>query len=605
MSPSFLSRRELISAAAFASLLAPVSGWAARNEDARLNAFFEDVFTDSLKRSPIRQSQLGLKGEQDKWDDQSEARAIEDLARTKGQLAELRSFDIRKLSPQAQISYRMFERSCERAIASFPLRRDDYLLTQMGGMHTRIPITLLNAHPIDNSVDADAYVKRIEGVGPLLDQVLDSLGLQEAAGIKPPRFVYALVIEPSANMLKGKPFDAGPADSPVLADFRSKIAKAKLPEADQTTLLTRAEAALSGPFGDGYRKLIAHLRASEATADSRDGVWKLPNGAAFYRQELESFTTLPLTAEELHATGLREVARIHGEMLSIARGAGFKGDLQAFFTFVRTDPRFFYEDSDVGRARYIADAELLLDEIRGRQGDLFSALPKSAVEVRPVEKWREKSAAKAFYSNPPEDHSRPGIFYINLYDVKAQPKWQLPATLYHEAIPGHHIETCIAHEMQGLPKFRRFASISAFSEGWGLYSERLPKEMGLYQDPYDDFGRLSLELMRACRLVVDTGIHAKRWPREQAAAYMDANMPSSHYDNQREVDRYVVYAGQACSYYVGMQKILGLRSTAQGALGKRFDLRAFHDVVLGNGPLPLPVLDEVVTKWIATRKAAA
>jgi uncharacterized protein (DUF885 family) len=391
----------------------------------------------------------------------------------------------------------------------------------------------------------------------------------------------------------------------VLADFRAKIAKAKLAEAEQAALVRRAEAALLGPFGGAYRKLIAHLQASEAKADTRDGVWKLPQGERFYRSQLEGFTTLPLTPDAIHATGLDAVARIHREMLEIARSVGFKGSLQQFFDHCRTDPRFFYEDSDAGRKRYIADAERLLDEIRARQSELFGALPKSAVEVRPVEKWREKSAAKAFYSNPPEDRSRPGIFYINLYDVKAQPKWQLPVTLYHEAIPGHHIETCIAHEMQGLPKFRRFASIAAFSEGWGLYSERLPKEIGLYQDPYDDFGRLSLELMRACRLVVDTGIHSKRWSRERAVAYMDANMPSSHYDNQREVDRYVVYPGQACSYYVGMTKILDLRARAEKALGARFDRRAFHDVVLGNGPLPLPLLDEIVGGWIATRVTAA
>ena len=264
-----------------------------------------------------------------------------------------------------------------------------------------------------------------------------------------------------------------------------------------------------------------------------------------------------LTPDALHETGVREVARIHAEMLAIARSVGFRGDLQAYFDHCRTDPRFFYADSDAGRAQYIADAERLLDEIRARQGELFSALPKSAVEVRPVEKWREKSAAKAFYSNPPEDRSRPGIFYINLYDVKAQPKWQLPVTLYHEAIPGHHVETCIAHEMQGLPRFRRFASIAAFSEGWGLYSERLPKEIGLYQDPYDDFGRLSLELMRACRLVVDTGIHAKKWSREKATDYMVETVGFARPRSQREVERYCTQPGQAWVFVAIYAALMG------------------------------------------------
>jgi uncharacterized protein (DUF885 family) len=301
----------------------------------------------------------------------------------------------------------------------------------------------------------------------------------------------------------------------------------------------------------------------------------------------------------VHALGLNEVARIHGEMRAIMAKVGKTGSLQRFFEYMRSDPRFYHADTAEGRAAYVAEAESLLAGIKARQSELFGALPRADVVVRPVEAWREKSAPKASYTNPPQDGSRPGIFYINLADMHAQPRYQLAATLYHEAVPGHHIETCIAHELSGLPKFRRFASIAAFSEGWGLYSERLPKEIGFYTDPYDDFGRLSLELMRACRLVVDTGIHAMRWTRARATAYFDQNMPSSHYDNQREIDRYIVLPGQACSYYIGMRKILELRAKARGRLGARFDIRAFHDRVLENGPLPLPLLEEQVDNWLA------
>jgi hypothetical protein len=221
--------------------------------------------------------------------------------------------------------------------------------------------------------------------------------------------------------------------------------------------------------------------------------------------------------------------------------------------------------------------------------------------VRPVEAWRARSAAKAFYSGPPPDGSRQGIFYINLYDMKAAPKYQLAAILYHEAIPGHHVETVVAYELPNLPKFRKFASVASFSEGWGLYSERLAKEMGLYQDPYQDFGRLSMALMRATRLVVDTGIHSMKWTRAKAIDYLDATMPSSHYDNQREVERYIVLPGQATSYMVGMLKIIELRDKARAQLGPRFDVRAFHDTVLGSGPLPLPVLEQVVDRWMSTQ----
>ena len=597
-----LTRRHFAALTAMVAGLAvmPGAAFAADSEDARLAAFFEAIYERDTARSPLRQARLGLKRDQDKWDDVSEARTLENQRLLVGDLARLRGFDKAKLSPQSLISYKMFERSAEEAIADFPLRRDDYLMTQMGGMHTRIPLTLLNSHPIDNLADAQAYVTRVERVGPLMTQVLVELTRQEQAGVKPPRFVYALLIEPSENMLKGRPFDAAAdKDSPILADFRAKIAKAKLADADQAALLKRCEAALTGPFGDAYERLIAHLRAAEASADARDGVWKLPDGARFYRQQLESFTTLKVEPAELHALGLSEVARIHNEMASFLVVSGFCGSFLDFFHFVGSDPRFFYAASDDGRRQYLAAAARLLDGIRARQGELFGVLPKASVEVRAVEKWREKSAAKAFYQNPPIDGSRPGIFYINLYDVKAQPKWQLPVTLYHEAIPGHHIETCVAHEMEGLPRFRRFASISAFSEGWGLYSEKLCKEIGMYTDPYDDFGRLSLELMRACRLVVDTGIHEMKWSRAQATGYMDDNMPSSHYDNQREIDRYIVYPGQATSYYVGMRKIMELRARAKAKLGAAFDLRRFHDMTLGNGPLPLPILEEVIDGWIA------
>jgi uncharacterized protein (DUF885 family) len=596
-----ISRRQFAAGATalFGAFVAPPVWAIAGDEDVRLDAFFERIWQRGIDRNPVRQSQLGIKRDQDKWTDISEARAIENIDLLKQDLATLRTFDRARLSPQAQISVRIFAENAEEAIAGFALRRDDYIMTQMGGLHTRIPITLLNAHPIDDLVDARAYCARIEGVGPLLGQVVIELGRQEKAGVRPPRFVYALLIEPSENMLKGKPFDAGPAECPILADFRTKIAKAKLPDTEQVALLARAEAGLKGPFGTGYRTLITHLTTAQAAADDRDGVWKLPRGALFYRQQLKGYTTLPVTPPELHTLGLDQVARIHGEMARIQAKVGFAGTLQDFFTHVRTDPKFFYPATDAGKTAYIADAERLLAEVHARQGELFTRIPKQAVVVRPVEAWREKSAAKAFYQNPPQGGAQPGVFFINLYDLKAQPKWQLAATLYHEAIPGHHFETCIAHDLEDLPRFRRFASNAAFSEGWGLYSECLAKEIGLYPDPYDDFGRLSLELMRACRLVVDTGIHAMKWTRKQAVDYMDAKMPSSHYDNQREVDRYIVLPGQACSYYVGMRKIVELRERAKARLGARFDIRAFHDTVLGNGPLPLPILEQTIDAWVA------
>lgn len=595
-----IGRRHFIGSAALAgaALIAPPIFAIETGEDARLDAFFEAIFQRSLDRSPTRQSALGIRRDQDKWDDIGEARELEDHKLREADYVALEGFDAAKLSPQAALSLRIFARSTELALRDFKWRHHDYVMTQMGGMHTRVPSTLINSHPIANKADAEAYIKRLEGAAPLMAQAIARMAAQEAKGIRPPRFVYGLVLEPCLNLLKGAPFD-GAGDSPILADFRGKVTKADLSDAERTDLILRGIAALHGGFAAGYRALIAHLRAADAKADATAGVWKLPDGQAYYAAQLESYTTLPLEAADVHALGLKEVAGIHDAMRAIMKQTGFAGDLQAFFAFMRSDPRFYHPDTDAGRAAYVAEADALLREIRARQGELFAHLPKAPVEVRAIEAWREKSAPKAHYRNPPQDGSAPGIFYINLSDMKAQPRYQLAATLYHEAIPGHHVETCIAHEMEGLPRFRRFASIAAFSEGWGLYSELLPKEMGLYADPYSDFGRLSLSLMRACRLVVDTGIHSLQWTREQGIAYFDANMPSSHYDNQREVERYIVIPGQATSYYIGMQKIIELRARAQAELGDRFDLRRFHDITLGAGPLPLPLLEERIDAWIA------
>lgn len=601
-----IGRRHFIGSAALAgaTLIAPPVFAVQSDEDARLDAFFEAIFQRSLDRNPTRQSALGIRRDQDKWDDISEARELEDHRLREADQAALKGFDAARLSPQAALSLRMFARSTEHALRDFEWRHHDYVMTQMGGMHTRVPSTLTNSHPIANRADAEAYIKRLDAVAPLMAQAIRRMAAQEARGIRPPRFVYGLVVEPCLNLLKGAPF-GGESDSPILADFRGKVVKADLSDAERADLLARGIAALRGGFAAGYRALIAHLRAAEAKADETAGAWKLPDGKAYYAAQLESYTTLPLKAVDVHALGLKEVAGIHGAMRAIMKQVGFVGDLQAFFDFMRSDPRFYHPDTDAGRAAYIAEADALLDEIRVRQGELFEHLPKAPVEVRAIEAWREKSAPKAHYRNPPRDGSTPGIFYINLADMKAQPRYQLAATLYHEAIPGHHVETCVAHEMEGLPRFRRFASIAAFSEGWGLYSELLPKEMGLYADPYSDFGRLSLSLMRACRLVVDTGIHSLQWTREQAIAYFDANMPSSHYDNQREVERYIVLPGQATSYYIGMLKIIELRDRARARLGAGFDLRRFHDVTLGAGPLPLPLLEERIDAWIAAGGKAA
>ena len=589
----------------FAALcLLPLAGTAGTggSDSERINAFFERVFERNLARSPIRQSRMGIKTAQDRWDDISEERQLEDIELARGDLRELEQFDFARLDTATQLSYRLFERNLRDGLQGFQWRRHGYLVTQMGGIHRRIATTLQTSHAIAERADAEAYIARLERAKPLLEQLVVELRRQEAAGVQPPRFVYDLTIGEAGNLVKGRPFDAG-ADCPMLADFRAKVAAAGWPASEQAALVTRAENALRSGFGPGYRQLIEHLRAAQKSATDVAGAWQLPDGRAYYRYALESYTTLPVQPDQLHELGLGEVARIHSQMRAIMQRVGFSGSLQEFFSSVRENPRLYYADTQAGREEYLADTRKLLDAMRARQGEVLGLTPKADVVVRPVEPWREKSAAKAFYQGPSQDGSRPGIFFVNLYDMHAAPRYQLPVVLYHETIPGHHVETAVAYELQGLPRFRKFDSIAAFSEGWGLYSETLAKEMGFYQDPYDDFGRLSLGLMRAARLVVDTGLHEKRWTREQAIEYFDHNTPGSHYDNRREVERYIVLPGQATSYAVGMLKIVELRERARSELGARFDLRAFHDVVLGSGPVPLPILEENVNEWIRARRA--
>jgi uncharacterized protein (DUF885 family) len=572
-------------------------------ESERLNEFFEQVFQRNLARSPMAESRLGIKTHQDRWDDVSDKRRIEDAKLLREDLEALHRFKRESLTPDALLSYRLFERQAQQSLRAFEWRRNDYLVTQMGGLHRSVATILLNSHPIASRKDAEAYIARLAAVKPLMAQLVRELQRQERAGVQPPRFVYDLTIGECENLVRGKPFDASSARSPMLADFETKLAQLDLAESNKVALIARAEAALRIGFGPGYRHLIAHLHEAQKAASDDAGIWKIPGGESYYRFALESYTTLPVSPDELHELGLREVTRIQSEMLDVMAKAGFHDSLPQIFERMRTDPAQFYPDSPEGRAQYLQDAQQLLAQVQSRQSEVLGLIPKMPVEVRPVEAWREKSAAKAFYSSPPQDGSRPGIFYVNLYDMRAAPKYQLAVILYHEAVPGHHVETVVAYELSELPKFRKFAGFAAFSEGWGLYSELLAKEMGLYADPYQDFGRLSLALMRAARLVVDTGLHQKRWTREQAVDYLDRNLPGTHYDNQREIDRYIVLPGQATSYAVGMLKILELRARARSALGARFDLKAFHDVVLGSGPMPLPVLEENVDAWIRSQRA--
>ncbi|MFT4929675.1 MAG: hypothetical protein ACI8WB_005810 [Phenylobacterium sp.] len=337
---------------------------------------------------------------------------------------------------------------------------------------------------------------------------------------------------------------------------------------------------------------------AQKNANTDDGAWKFPDGKAFYNNALQRTTTTDLSSEQIHTTGLNEVKRIHEEMRLIMRKVEFGGDMQAFFEFMRTDKQFYYAENEQGQQTYLDGVESLITEMKGNLDRLFIVKPKAELTVKAVEAFREKSAGKAFYQRPSMDGSRPGVYYANLYKMSDMPSYQMAALAYHEAIPGHHMQLAIAQELQGIPKFRKFAGMTAYTEGWGLYAELLPKEIGFYVDPYADFGRLAMELWRACRLVVDTGIHDKGWTRQQAIDYLTLNTPNAQGDVVKAIERYIVMPSQATAYKIGMLKILELRLKAKEQLKDKFDIREFHNVVLKNGPLPLDVLETFVDKYI-------
>jgi len=574
-------------------------------ESKRANEFFDKCWDENLARHPVDESFHGIKTHYDQLEDLSDEKAAADHAVWQKQLATLkRDFKPELINSQARLSYKLFEREAEREEEEFKFRFDVYPVSQMRGVHAQIPTFLINIHKVDNVKDAEAYIARLNAIPKLFDQLIVDLQVREDKGVVAPRFVFPLVLDACHKVIQGKPFDSSPGNSPLLDDFTKKVGT--LNDVDSVTrdrLLSSATKALNESVRPAYERVIAFLEGQSKRANDDAGVWKFPDGADFYSSALRRTTTTNLTAAEIHEIGLKEVARIHGEMTKIKDKVGFKGDLQGFFKFMREDRQFYLPDTDEGRAMYLARAVAIIDEMKKRLDELFATKPKADIVVKAVEKFREKSAGKAFYQQPAPDGSRPGMFYVNLREMQSNPTYELEALAHHEGIPGHHMQIAIAQELSGIPKFRKFShAYTAYTEGWGLYSEQAPKEIGMYQDPYSDFGRLALELWRAGRLVVDTGIHDKKWTRQQAIDYLKQNTPNSEADCIDSINRYIVMPSQATAYKIGMIKILELRERAKKQLGNKFDLRQFHDVVLTNSALPLDVLEELVEHWVKSKQ---
>ncbi|GAA0639842.1 DUF885 domain-containing protein [Brevundimonas lenta] len=607
-------RRLLVSTVAAAAVLtgapavalaqaAPAAVAPAQSEDARLAAFFEEAFQQSIALSPEAMTSLGIRTDYGKLDDYTDAGAERAQALAERQLEQMKSqFDFNALNPQSQVSWRLFEHAVVEGRLQNRWRDWGYQFAANRNPTTGLPVFLINEHAVDSVSDAEAYVSRLKDSERVMGEIADELRERAGGGVISPSFVFAPSIANTRNVISGAPFDGG-ADNPVWADFQKKVGALDADQATKDRLLADGRAALTGQWKRGYEGVLAALtevqQQADVMPDREGGVWRLPEGEAFYNARLQLSTTTDLTADQIHLIGLVEVDRIHDQMQAIMDQVGFTGTLQEFFTLLKTDPRFQYPNTPAGKEQYLGDARAFIAQVMAAAPRYFSDLPEAALEVRAVEPWREATASIAFYNAPAPDGSRPGIYYVNLSDMTQVLKPQIEGITYHEGAPGHHFQIAYAQEMRDLPSFRRFGGYGAYAEGWGLYAEQLGKEMGFYQDPYSDFGRLSTELWRAVRLVTDTGLHAKHWTREQAIEYFRANSLLSERDIVKEVERYITNPGQATSYKIGELKIRELRARAEAALGPRFDIRDFHAVVLGSGSVPLDVLETQVDAWIA------
>ncbi|HOZ27799.1 MAG TPA: DUF885 domain-containing protein [Hyphomonadaceae bacterium] len=577
-------------------------------ESKKLTDYLNAEFEEELAMNPMMLTQMGRKELYDQLGDFSEADVSKQLEWRRESVAGMKAaIDPAKLNDDAKTSWAIWESELDRSELRAAWQRHSYVYAY-GGPHTDLPNFLITYHKVEAPSDIDAYISRIALLGPAIDQFTERAKLAVADGIRTPKFGYERTATEAKNVITGAPFGAGPA-SPLWEDINTKIgfllASDRANDGQAAAWKTAAEAALKDKVRPAYERLIAWLNADMANAPSgKVGALTLPKGPEWYNVSLELQTTTKMTADEIHELGLSEVKRIHGEMDKIRTATGFQGDQKAFFEFMRTDKQFYLPDTDAGRAKYLETAQGYLDAMYKKLPEYFGRLPKAPLVVKRVEAFREVPGGAAHYYGPTPDGSQPGIFYAHLVDMSAVSLWALESLAYHEGVPGHHMQIAIQNELTDIPLFRTQYGYGAFAEGWGLYAEDLGKTMGMFTDPYNDFGRLNSELWRSVRLVLDTGLHAKGWTEEEAVAWAMANSARPESSIRSEVRRFLLWPGQATSYKIGMIAIQKLRDEAKAALGDKFDWKSFHDTVIDGGSMPLPVLETRVRAWIAGQKKA-
>jgi uncharacterized protein (DUF885 family) len=572
-----------------------------------INWFYNRVFLQFAVDTPEMLTQLrmleqiGIRGHNARLSDASPKRTDEVSEQFKQYLETLRSYDSSGFTGQARLSYDILEYFLADQARGEPWRYHDFPVNQLSGAQSQIPSLLTQIQQVNDATDAEHYIARLNAFPRYFGQVIESIDFREQRGIVPPRFAVEKVITEIRGFVA-----PAPKDHTLTVGFKEKLDKIpadKMDAAKRAELLARVEQAVEKNVIPTYKTLSARLEKQLEKATHNHGAWSLPNGDQFYAYKIESNTTTKMSADAIHDLGLKEVARVGAEMDRILTEAGYtKGTRVERIKQLAASPEQQYADNDEGRKQVLADFQAIITEIEKDMPKWIGIQPKAKVVVKRVPEFMEKTAPAAYYNSPPLDGSQPGVYFANLGNMKEISRYRMRTVTYHEAIPGHHTQIAIAQELEGLPFFRSILPFTSYSEGWALYAEQLAWEAGFQKNPLDNLGRYQDEMLRAVRLVVDTGLHAKRWTREQAIEYMikESGMPEG--EVVAEIERYIVNPGQALAYKVGMLKILELRERAKAQLGNKFDIRVFHDEILKNGAMPMAVLERVIDAYIAREK---
>jgi uncharacterized protein (DUF885 family) len=564
----------------------------------QLTQLLDSFQTWQLDSSPISQSYRGKKTNYDRWDDLSDYFNQQQNKKIAVFLQDAKAIEKSALPYQQALSLDVLIYDLEQSIEFEPFERLNYPLNQMYGLHTQVPTFMLNIHQIETIQDARDYVARIRGVEALFNELIKQLKAREALGINPPKFVYESVIKASQAQLNGYPLDKSSTHHIIWADFLTKVETLGMYDSSKKVLTQGLKKALTRNYKPAYKKLVSYLKASSAKAGKDTGFHQFENGGAYYDLRLRAATTTNLNAEQIHNLGLQEIATIKQQITKLLPQLNFL-NIESLFEFTRNDPSAFYTDGQ----QAINDSKIYISNINKHLHKAFANIPNIPMEVKAVEEFRQDSAPVAFYQSASDDGKRPGRYYMNLSKLNEMPKFQFEALAYHETLPGHHLQSIYAISSESIPEFRRRNNFTAYSEGWGLYAERLGKELGGYKTPWTEYGRLLMELWRANRLVIDTGLHSLGWDIDQALAFRLANTPFSKADSLNAIQRYLVMPGQATAYKIGQLKIIELRKRAEQQLGWNFNLPEFHELILNLGPLPLSLLEQQVDRWIAQKQS--